>query len=452
MVNLDGVIIVDETGRPIIQTNFRNVFPSYPLLHVDAFNNALEKVQSTATGSARLDPVLFFNIPASPDRTNSVCCHVERNSLHILCLVSVDVDPLYVFAFVDTLIGILEEYLGDVSSSLLKEHFDIVYQLLEEMLDDGVPLTTEPNTLRDIVLPPSLLNKILGVAGAAGLPTATPAPFSSPIPWRKAGLRYNNNEIYFDIMEELNAVISNTGKTISHEIWGKIHCNARLSGTPDLLLSFSNPHILADPSLHPCVRLNKFATDKSLSFVPPDGNFTLMEYRVDSSTLIGAGSSGHVPLLLKSSIRLSEEGGSIEISASCRLGSTKSLENVTITLFLGKSASSASFTISDNAGIGHGGVSAVGNGTKEGSWDFEPKTQILRWNIPSLLSAARTIKGTFTSSVPHPRISRSLSATFSLPQSSLSGLKVEQMKMAKEGYKPYKGVRFSARGSIEWRL
>jgi AP-3 complex subunit mu len=40
------------------------------------------------------------------------------------------VDPLYVFAFIDTLIGILEEYLGEVSSSLLKEHFDIVYQVL----------------------------------------------------------------------------------------------------------------------------------------------------------------------------------------------------------------------------------------------------------------------------------------------------------------------------------
>jgi AP-3 complex subunit mu len=50
------------------------------------------------------------------------------------------------------------------------------------------------------------------------LPTATPAPFSSPIPWRKAGLRYNNNEIYFDIMEELNAVISKYRIFLCHTV------------------------------------------------------------------------------------------------------------------------------------------------------------------------------------------------------------------------------------------
>lgn len=39
------------------------------------------------------------------------------------------------------------------------------------------------------------------------LAAAAPAPFSSPIPWRKTGLRYNNNEIYFDIIEELEATV-----------------------------------------------------------------------------------------------------------------------------------------------------------------------------------------------------------------------------------------------------
>lgn len=84
-------------------------------------------------------------------------------------------------------------------------------QLLEETLDSiGYPNTTSPNQLRDIVLPPSLLQKILSVTGASGLANAghgNITPFSSPIPWRKAGLRYNNNEIYFDVAEVLKAVV-----------------------------------------------------------------------------------------------------------------------------------------------------------------------------------------------------------------------------------------------------
>jgi len=76
------------------------------------------------------------------------------------------------------------------------------------MVDDGYPLTTESSALRDIVLPPSFVNKILSVAGVAGLAKASATPFSSPIPWRKSGLKYNNNEIYFDVVEELDAIIS----------------------------------------------------------------------------------------------------------------------------------------------------------------------------------------------------------------------------------------------------
>lgn len=79
------------------------------------------------------------------------------------------------------------------------------------MLDaGGHPLTTYPNALRDIVIPPSLLTKLLSVAGANINPTMNSAggPFSSPIPWRKTGVRYNNNEIYFDIVEDLRAVVN----------------------------------------------------------------------------------------------------------------------------------------------------------------------------------------------------------------------------------------------------
>ena len=79
----------------------------------------------------------------------------------------------------------------------------------------GHPLTTSPNALRDIVLPPSLLNKLLSVAGAninstinSGSGLGAAGAFSSPIPWRKAGLKYASNEIYFDLVEELQAIVN----------------------------------------------------------------------------------------------------------------------------------------------------------------------------------------------------------------------------------------------------
>ncbi len=126
------------------------------------------------------------------------------------------------------------------------------------MLDSGGhPLTTSSNALRDIVLPPSLLNKLLNVAGAnftkvinSGLgPGAAGGAFSSPIPWRKPGLRYTSNEIYFDVVEELRAIVNKcvyllsfrlpdfivivcrNGVAISSIVLGKIETNAKLSGS-----------------------------------------------------------------------------------------------------------------------------------------------------------------------------------------------------------------------------
>lgn len=83
---------------------------------------------------------------------------------------------------------------------------------MEETLDaGGRPLTTSSNALRDIVLPPSLLTKLLSVAGAninATFNSGGGNPFSSSIPWRKANVRHNANEIYFDMVEELNAIVN----------------------------------------------------------------------------------------------------------------------------------------------------------------------------------------------------------------------------------------------------
>ena len=36
---------------------------------------------------------------------------------------------------------------------------------------------------------------------------------------------------------------------------------------------------LEDIKFHQCVKLNRFETDRTISFIPPDGNFDLMSYR-----------------------------------------------------------------------------------------------------------------------------------------------------------------------------
>ena len=44
----------------------------------------------------------------------------------------------------------------------------------------------------------------------------------SNVPWRRTGVKYTNNEAYFDVIEEIDAIIDKSGTTITAEIQGYV--------------------------------------------------------------------------------------------------------------------------------------------------------------------------------------------------------------------------------------
>jgi len=44
----------------------------------------------------------------------------------------------------------------------------------------------------------------------------------SNVPWRRTGVKYTNNEAYFDVVEEVDAIIDRTGATVFAEIQGYV--------------------------------------------------------------------------------------------------------------------------------------------------------------------------------------------------------------------------------------
>lgn len=48
----------------------------------------------------------------------------------------------------------------------------------------------------------------------------------SAIPWRRSSVKYTNNEAYFDVIEEVDAIIDKSGQTVFAEIQGYVRiCN-----------------------------------------------------------------------------------------------------------------------------------------------------------------------------------------------------------------------------------
>ncbi|ODN98475.1 AP-3 complex subunit mu [Cryptococcus wingfieldii CBS 7118] len=450
---IDGIIILDNNGKPIISSNFSSHAPSYPSLHIDAYNAARKR-------TAELDPVLWVNT-LDNGRTGMAgagLCHSQRDGLCFLIPVGLEVNPLFGFSFLDSFLETLRDYLGQVTESMIKDNFDIVYMLIEEMLDEGHPLTMETNMLKDIVLPPSIVRKILNAAGititnSSRLSTTNSAPFTAPIPWRKPGVRHNNNEIYFDIEESLDAIVDRKGNVLSSNVWGRINCNSRLSGNPDLLLSFANPKTMDQCSFHPCIRHGRWKKDSVLSFIPPDGKFRLLEYEASAST-----AKNQLPISLKAAMATeSHSAGRFSLTLSSRVNSLP-LENIVISIFLGKGATSVNATATGDRRPLHSHVGKEENAegfVGGGTWDFDPHTQVLRWRISSLVTTERspTLAGSFTTTEAQPIISPSFEVNFSVQNFCFSNLRVDKLKVQGDVmYKPFKGVKMLGRaGKVEVR-
>lgn len=84
----------------------------------------------------------------------------------------------------------------------------------------------------------------------------------------------------------LSPFFLSSGSTVFAEIQGVIDACIKLSGMPDLSLSFMNPRLLDDVSFHPCIRFKRWESERVLSFIPPDGNFRLISYRVSSQKYV----------------------------------------------------------------------------------------------------------------------------------------------------------------------
>ncbi|XP_042467927.1 AP-3 complex subunit mu-like isoform X2 [Zingiber officinale] len=233
---------------------------------------------------------------------------------------------------------VLTDYLGGLNEDVIKDNFVIVYELLDEMMDNGVPLTTEPNILREMLAPPNIVSKMLSVVTGknSNVSTKLPDATASSIPWRKINTKHSSNEVYVNLVEEMDAIFNRDGILVKCEIYGEVQVNSHLPGLPDLTLSFSNPSILNDVRFHPCVRFRPWEADQILSFVPPDGEFRLMSYRVKKLK--------STPIYVKPQLTSNAGHSRISVLVGIHNDPGKTIDSITVQFQLPLCVSSANFT------------------------------------------------------------------------------------------------------------
>jgi len=352
-----------------------------------------------------------------------------------------DSSPVNVLCLLNIIIATLHEYLSTITKEQITTHLDVVYMLLDEIVDHGYPYITDLSTLKLIVPPPTLINQVLNAVSLSTSSSASsrrkeaPTPQLSTVPWRHAGIKYASNEIFIDLVETLDAIIDANGKVRHAVVRGDVICISRLSGMPELLLNFQSHRIFVPDcvSLHHAISIPRWSKDGVLAFIPPDGKFKLMDYVIKVPT---------IPITVKSTISFSADGnGSIDILLHPSISSSKSIEDVALLTTLPPST----LSLKSNVNIGHVHFDSVSKQLRwnVGTIDFP----VVGWPTMNVKVFGEASEGGVV------KLDGGIHLAFRMNGTGVSGVQVDGLKVHHEAYKPFKGFKvISKTGKVQIRV
>lgn len=220
--------------------------------------------------------------------------HVRTNNLYVVAVTKTNANAALIFEFCYRFINIAKSYFGKVDEESIKNNFVLIYELVDEICDFGYPQNSEIDTLKSYITTESVMSSAIAVEESSKIT----AQATGATNWRRADVKYKKNEAFVDVVETVNLSMSAKGTVLRADVDGHIQMRAYLSGTPECKFGLNDKLVidkggtgggggdaveLDDCRFHQCVRLNDFDADRSISFVPPDGEFELMKYRATSN-------------------------------------------------------------------------------------------------------------------------------------------------------------------------
>jgi AP-4 complex subunit mu-1 len=338
----------------------------------------------------------------------------------------------------------------------LRKNFILCYELLDEMLDFGYPQVTRTENLKSFVYnEPIVVDPVAHTGNMVNPKTASATAVHKPVissvkeNGRKTSLNTNEkNEIFVDILERLNVLFSNNGYVLNSTIDGCIQMKSYLAGNPELRLALNEDLVIGkkgpgqygsvsvdDMNFNDCVNMSEFESSRTLSFIPPDGEFVVLNYR-----LTGEFSA---PFRIFPSIE-EVEPNKLEITILIRaeMPSNHFGANVVVEMPMPKVTAAASCSLISAPGTGHANA------------EFVPAEGKIIWTMKKFLGGSeQTLRAKITLNRPCTmQIRREIgpiNMCFEIPMYNVSNLQVRYLRVAENmvGYTPYRWVRYVTQSS-----
>lgn len=380
--------------------------------------------------------------------------HVKVAGLLFVATTRVNVSPSLVLELLQRIARVIKDYLGVLNEDSLRKNFVLVYELLDEVIDFGFPQTTSTEVLKSYIFNEPIMVE------SARMPPLGPAAMFMQGTKRMPGTAVTKSvvanepggrkreEIFVDIIEKISVTFSSSGYILTSEIDGTIQMKSYLTGNPEIRLALNEelsigregssaygysssaggPVILDDCNFHESVHLDTFDGDRTLTLVPPDGEFSVMNYRMTQefkppfrvTTLIEEAGSSRAEVLLK-----------------IRADFSQSVTANTITVQMPLPAYTTRVSFEQDP-------AAVGNTT-----DFKEATKRLEWGLKKIVGGSEhTLRAKLTfSQDSHGNLTKEagpVNMTFTIPMYNASRLQVRYLQIAKKSKtsNPYRWVRY----------
>eukprot|EP00004_Rigifila_ramosa_P008149 TRINITY_DN1932_c0_g1_i1.p1 TRINITY_DN1932_c0_g1~~TRINITY_DN1932_c0_g1_i1.p1 ORF type:complete len:439 (-),score=121.14 TRINITY_DN1932_c0_g1_i1:97-1413(-) len=271
-----AVFLLDLKGKILISRNYRGDVPMNVAERFIA--RLLDEEDSMGSSPIVLEDGVTY-------------AYIKHNNVYLLAVTKRNSNAMVVLLFLYKLIEVFVHYFKELEEESVRDNFVIIYELLDEMMDFGYPQVTEPKVLQEYITVES--NKLDKDAN----PAAALATVTNAVSWRPEGIKYRKNEVFLDVVESVNLLVAANGTLLRSEILGAVKMRVFLSGMPELKLGLNDRLFLEaygktsskgkaveleDVKLHQCVRLSRFENDRTIAFIPPDGEFELMTYRLST--------------------------------------------------------------------------------------------------------------------------------------------------------------------------
>ncbi|KAL1919077.1 uncharacterized protein VTP21DRAFT_2458 [Calcarisporiella thermophila] len=220
--------------------------------------------------------------------------HIRHENIYIVVVTKSNASAALLFEFCYRMVHLGRSYFGKFNEDAVKNNFVLVYELLDEILDHGYPQNCDADTLKLYITTEGVVSERAVRDDSKRITMQV----TGSTTWRRAGIKYRRNEAFIDVIEKINLLMSAKGILLRSDVSGQIMMRAYLSGIPDCKLGL-NDRMLVDSrtrerhagrmrgevveiddfQFHQCVKLGRAEDDRTIVFIPPDGEFELMRYR-----------------------------------------------------------------------------------------------------------------------------------------------------------------------------